>query len=289
LAQAAPAAFRHAFPAEERMSTVTMPEPVAVARRSNHPPIMEVEGLNLWYGHKQALIDVNFDLFPREILAFIGPSGCGKTTALKCLNRMHDEIRDLRQTGRITMHGEDVNAPDLDPPLHRRRFGWVAQRPDPFPMSIYENVAYGPRIHGLVDDTRQAMDVHVEYCLRRALLWDEVKDDLHRQMGTQLSGGQQQRLCIARALSVDPEVLLMDEPTGSIDPIATAGIEELMVRLKDQVSIVLITHSMMQARRLADRVAFFHLGRLMEIGSTDAMFSHPRSAECRRFIAGQSG
>jgi len=259
-----------------------------VAARSNRPPMMEIRGLDLWYGAKQALIGVDFDLYGSEILAFIGPSGCGKTTALKCLNRMHDGTRDLRMSGRITMHGQDIHAPEVDPPLHRRRFGWVAQKPNPFPMSIWHNVAYGAQIHGLTRD-RADLDAHVEDCLRRAHLWDEVKDILHKAQGTDLSGGQQQRLCIARALSTKPEVLLMDEPTGSIDPIATAGIEELMDTLRPDHSIVIVTHSMMQARRIADRVAYFHLGRLLEIGATEQVFTAARSPEARRFIAGQFG
>ena len=256
--------------------------------RSNRPPVMEIRDINLWYGEKQALIDVNFDLHESEILAFIGPSGCGKTTTLKCLNRMHDGTRDLRMSGRITMHGQDIHGEDVDPPLHRRRFGWVAQKPNPFPMTIWRNVAYGAQIHGITRD-RAELEAHVEDCLRRAHLWDEVKDKLHTMEGTELSGGQQQRLCIARALSTKPEVLLMDEPTGSIDPIATAAIEDLMLSLKPDHSIVVVTHSMMEARRLADRVAYFHLGRLLEIGPTEQVFTAARSDEARRFIAGKFG
>lgn len=263
------------------------PQPLASAR-SNRPPVMEIRDLNLWYGEKQALFDVDFDLHESEILAFIGPSGCGKTTALKCLNRMHDDTRDLHITGRIMMRGQDIQAPEVDPPLHRRKFGWVAQKPNPFPSSIWHNVAYGAQIHGLTRD-RADLDAHVEDCLRRAHLWDEVKDRLHKAKGTDLSGGQQQRLCIARALSTKPEVLLMDEPTGSIDPIATATIEELMLSLKPDHSIVVVTHSMMEARRLADRVAYFHLGRLLEIGPTEQVFTAARTAEARRFIEGKFG
>jgi len=255
---------------------------------SNQPPLITVRDINFWYGEKHALIDVSFDLFPNEILAFIGPSGCGKSTALKCLNRMHDDIRDVRMTGRIEMDGQDIHAPRIDPPLHRRRFGWVAQKPNPFPMSIWDNVAYGAKIHGLMP-TRAALDAHVEDCLRRAQLWDEVKDHLHDMEGTELSGGQQQRLCIARALSTKPDVLLMDEPTGSIDPIATARVEELMLELRPDHAIVVITHSMMEARRIADRVAFFHLGRLIEIGPNEQIFTNARTEEARRFIAGKFG
>jgi phosphate transport system ATP-binding protein len=254
----------------------------------NTAPFMEIRDLNLWYGEKQALIDVNFDLHPGEALAFIGPSGCGKSTALKCLNRMHDDTRDVRITGQLVLDGEDIHDPDVDPPLLRRRFGWVAQKPNPFPSSIWNNVAYGARLHGLMRDKAE-LEGHVETCLRRAHLWEEVRDDLHRKAGTDLSGGQQQRLCIARALSTQPDVLLMDEPTGSIDPIATAKVEELVLELKESKAIVIITHSMMQARRVADRVAYFHLGRLLEIGPTETMFTHAKTREARAFIDGQFG
>lgn len=257
-------------------------------RLSNRAPLMVLERVNLWYGETHALRDVSFDLYPGEILAFIGPSGCGKSTALKCLNRMHDGTRGVRIEGRIEMEGQDIHAPDIDPPMHRRRFGWVAQKPNPFPMSIWNNVAYGTKLHGLTRNKDDLHD-HVEECLRRAHLWDEVKDHLHDMDGTELSGGQQQRLCVARALSTKPDVLLMDEPTGSIDPIATAKIEELMLSLKPDHAIVVVTHSMMQARRLADRVAYFHLGELLEVGPTEQVFSTPRTDEARRFIEGKFG
>jgi phosphate transport system ATP-binding protein len=186
------------------------------------------------------------------------------------------------------MEGQDIHREGLDPPLHRRRFGWVAQKPNPFPRSVYDNVAYPARLHGIVRG-RAALDAHVEDCLRRARLWDEVADILHTARGTDLSGGQQQRLCIARALSQRPDVLLMDEPTGSIDPIATEAIEDLLLELKADHAIVVITHSMMEARRIADRVAVFHLGRLVEIGPTERVFTDPVSPEARRFIAGRTG
>lgn len=255
---------------------------------NNASPLIEVKDLNLWYGEKHALIDVNFDLFPNEILAFIGPSGCGKSTALKCLNRMHDYTPDVRIQGSIHMTGHSINASDIDPPLHRRRFGWVAQKPNPFPTSVYDNVAYGARIHGLAKDQAD-LDEQVETCLRQAMMWDEVKDHLHKMDGTELSGGQQQRLCIARALATRPEVLLMDEPTGSIDPIATQAIEELMLELRSQLSVVVVTHSMMEAKRIADRVAYFHLGKLLEVGPTDLVFKAARSKEARDFISGAFG
>jgi phosphate transport system ATP-binding protein len=249
---------------------------------------MSVRELSLWYGAKQALKNVSFDLYNQEILAFIGPSGCGKSTALKCLNRMHDNTRDIRIEGRITMHGADIHAPEVDPPVHRARFGWVAQKPNPFAMSIYDNVAYGARIHGLVR-RRAETDDHVAQCLQRAQLWDEVKDHLHKKTGHDLSGGQQQRLCIARALSTKPEVLLMDEPTGSIDPVATEAIEDLMLHLREDHAVVVITHSMMQARRVADRVAYFHLGELREVAAAEMMFSAPRDKDAAAFIGGKVG
>jgi len=267
-------------------STGTLARPGA-ARTEGHP-LIEVCALDLWYGDAQALRGVSFDLNHAEILAFIGPSGCGKTTALKCLNRMHDDTRGMRIAGRILMDGQDIHAPEVDPPLHRRRFGWVAQKPNPFAWSVWENVAYGARIHGLADG-HDALDALVEDCLRRAHLWDEVKDDMHSRSGLDLSGGQQQRLCIARALSTLPEVLLMDEPTGSIDPIATAHVEELMLDLKRDHAIVVVTHSMMEAHRIADRVAYFHLGELREIGPTEQVFTAARDPEARAFIAGKFG
>ncbi|MFW5655437.1 MAG: phosphate ABC transporter ATP-binding protein [Roseicyclus sp.] len=259
-------------------------------QRRNASPLIEVAGLDLWYDHGavQALKDISLEVLPGEVLAFIGPSGCGKSTMLKTFNRMHDMDYGVRIRGRIALEGHDIRDPSVDPPLLRRRFGWVAQKPNPFPMSIWRNLAYGPRIHGLVRD-RAEMEAHVEDCLRRAHLWDEVKDVLHTTDGTSLSGGQQQRLCIARALSTRPDVLLMDEPTGSIDPIATAKVEELVMELKADKAIILVTHSMMQARRVADRVAVFHLGRLVEIGPTEDVFDHPKSPEARSFIGGVTG
>ncbi|MEM8632510.1 MAG: phosphate ABC transporter ATP-binding protein [Pseudomonadota bacterium] len=255
---------------------------------TNQPPLIEVSGLNLWYGDTQALIDVDFDLYPGEILAFIGPSGCGKSTALKCLNRMHDATRGVRIAGRIRMNGTDIHDSRIDPPVHRRRFGWVAQKPNPFTRSIWDNVAYGARLHGLFSKEADLV-THVEGCLRRAGLWDEVADEVHTKSGVDLSGGQQQRLCIARALSTKPDVLLMDEPTGSIDPIATERIEALMKDLSRDHAIVIITHSMAQAARIADRVAYFHLGRLLEIGPTEQVFKRPRTPEAQDFISGALG
>ena len=263
-------------------------DPLITTSPRNSDAVMTVRDLSLFYGEKQALKNVNFDLYSHEILAFIGPSGCGKSTALKSLNRMHDDTRGVRITGRIEMHGKDIHDSSIDPPEYRRRFGWVAQKPNPFPKSVWENVAYGARIHGL---TRNKADFanHVESCLRRAHLWDEVKDELHSRGGDTLSGGQQQRLCIARALATEPEVMLMDEPTGSIDPIATAKVEELMMSLREDHSVVVITHSMMEARRVADRVAYFHMGELLECGSNAQMFGGARNPKARAFIEGKFG
>ncbi|MQY41994.1 ATP-binding cassette domain-containing protein [Epibacterium sp. SM1969] len=262
--------------------------PITPSLQHNDAPLMRVRDLSLYYGQKQALDGVTFDLYPQEILAFIGPSGCGKTTALKCLNRMHDGNRGVRIEGSIEMEGVDIHDPDIDPPLLRRRFGWVAQKPNPFPFSIWRNVAYGARIHGLMNSSAD-LDAHVENCLRRAFLWDEVKDHLHTKQGTSLSGGQQQRLCVARALATQPDVLLMDEPTGSVDPVATAKLEALMLELKSSHSIVVVTHSMMEAKRIADRVAYFHLGQLLEIGSTQMIFDHPADPRTRAFVGGKFG
>lgn len=252
------------------------------------PPLMTVRNLNLWYGNKHALKDVSFDLYPAELLAFIGPSGCGKSTALKCLNRMHDDTRGVRMTGTLTFDDADIMGAGIDPPEYRRHFGWVAQKPNPFPKSIYENVAYPARIHGLCP-TKAALDAQVERCLTRAHLWDEVKDTLHTKSGLDLSGGQQQRLCIARALATDPKVMLMDEPTGSIDPIATERVEELMIDLRQDHAVVVITHSMMQARRVANRVAYFHMGALRELAETELMFTAAQDPQAAAFIAGRFG
>jgi phosphate transport system ATP-binding protein len=262
--------------------------PIVITRSPAPPALIEVRNLNVWYESSHALIDVSFDLKQGEILAFIGPSGCGKTTALKCLNRMLDDVRGIRIEGSILMNGKDIYSPDVDLPELRRRFGWVAQMPNPFARTVYENVAYGAQIHGLTRDQAD-LDQHVESCLRRADLWDEVKDILHSEQGTSLSGGQQQRLCIARALGINPEVLLMDEPTGSIDPIATKRVEQLILNLRGAQSIIVITHSMMEARRIADRVAMFYLGRLVEIGPTAQIFDHPAIPQTQNFIHGAVG
>lgn len=250
-------------------------------------PLLTVENVNFWYGSKQALHDVSMEVYRGEIVAFMGPSGCGKSTLLKLFNRMHDEIPGTRMTGRIVFDGQDIDDPELDPVLLRRRFGWVAQVPNPFTRTVYENVAYGARLHGLVDSGPE-MDAHVWDCLQRAHLWDEVADRLE-DPGTDLSGGQQQRLCIARALSIMPEILLMDEPCSSIDPIGSAAIERLILELKVTVPVVIITHNLEQARRLADRVAFFNMGELVEYGPARDVFDTPRHKMTQRFLAGAFG
>ncbi len=269
-------------------------EAAAVERIPADDPdlLMRVERLSFWYGAKQALVDIDLDLRRGEVIAFIGPSGCGKSTLLKCLNRMQDDIRGARLKGALRMadgagHMRDVYGGDVDPPEHRRRFGWVAQKPNPFPTSVFENLAYPARLHGLVYG-RAAMRAHVETLLKRAALWDELKDRL-REPGTALSGGQQQRLCIARALSLDPELMLMDEPCGSLDPISTERVEDLIRSLGSEVGIVIITHNMEQARRISQRVAFFHLGRLMEVGPTESFFTAPKTRQAQGYLAGWYG
>ncbi len=269
------------------LDTVKDQAPPPDGDRRNAPPLLTVRNVDFWYGQKQALFDVSLDVYPGEIVCLMGPSGCGKTTLLKLLNRMQDEVVGARMTGQIVFDGQDIDDPDLDVVLLRRRFGWVAQKPNPFPKSVRENIAFGPRIHSIVDEGPD-MDNHVEDCLRRAQAWDELKDRLEHN-AIDLSGGQQQRLCIARALSIRPDMLLMDEPCASIDPIATAAIEELILELKEDVPVVMITHSMAQARRLADRVAFFHLGRLIESGPADRFFDHPQTLQTRRYLMGAFG
>jgi phosphate transport system ATP-binding protein len=249
-------------------------------------PLLTLDRVDFWYGAKQALFAVDLDIHDREVLAFIGPSGCGKSTLLRCLNRMNDVIAGARVAGRIEFDGEDVYAPDVDPPVIRKRFGWVAQKPNPFPWSIRENVAYGARLHGLAEGA--ALEDHVRRCLERAGLWAEVADTLGMS-GLDLSGGQQQRLCIARALSTEPEVLLMDEPCGSLDPIATERVERLIGDLRRDRAIVIVTHNLMQARRIADRVAFFYEGRIVEIGPTAQIFDAPRTERCARYVNGEYG
>ena len=243
--------------------------------------------VNVTYGDIQALFDVSVDIPDKSVTAFIGPSGCGKSTFLRCLNRMNDTISTCRVRGRIELDGMNIQDKSVDPVLLRARVGMVFQKPNPFPKSVYANVAYGPRIHGLVR-TKQELDELVETSLRSAALWDEVKDRLEAP-GTGLSGGQQQRLCIARAIATSPEVLLMDEPCSALDPIATSQIEELIHRLKEDYSVVIVTHSMQQAARVSQRTAFFHLGWLVEYNRTEDIFTNPQDTRTESYITGRIG
>ncbi len=243
--------------------------------------------VNVYYGAKQAIDNVSIDIATEHVTAFIGPSGCGKSTFLRALNRMNDTIPSCRVEGEIKLDGEDIYAGDMDVVQLRARVGMVFQKPNPFPKSIYENVAYGPRIHGLANGKTE-MDAIVEKSLKRAGLWDEVKDRL-TEAGTALSGGQQQRLCIARAIAVSPEVILMDEPCSALDPIATARIEELIDELKGRYAIVIVTHSMQQAARVSQRTAFFHLGAMVEYGTTESIFQTPREKRTQDYITGRYG
>ena len=252
-------------------------------------PISKVvaRDVNVFYGEKHALQHVDIDVPARAVTAFIGPSGCGKSTFLRCINRMNDTIPICRVTGSITVDGLDIYDPALDVVQLRARVGMVFQKPNPFPKSIYENVAYGPRLHGMAS-SKAELDALVEDSLRRASLWNEVSDRLD-QPGTGLSGGQQQRLCIARAIAVSPEIILMDEPCSALDPIATARIEELIDELKENFTIIIVTHSMQQAARVSQRTAFFHLGRLVEEGSTEQIFSNPKDRRTQDYITGRFG
>jgi len=243
--------------------------------------------VSVFYGDKQALDSVSIDIATEYVTAFIGPSGCGKSTFLRTLNRMNDTIANARVEGEITLDGEDIYRSGMDVVQLRARVGMVFQKPNPFPKSIYENVAYGPRIHGL-SGSKSELDAIVERSLKRAGLWDEVKDRL-ADSGTALSGGQQQRLCIARAIAVDPEVILMDEPCSALDPIATAKIEELIGELKGNYAIVIVTHSMQQAARVSQRTASFHLGKMVEYGKTSEIFTAPREERTKDYITGRYG
>ena len=248
---------------------------------------MSARNVNVHYGEKQAIMDVSLDIGKHEVIAMIGPSGCGKSTFLRSLNRMNDIIPICRVEGDITLDGEDIYGGKQDTVLLRARVGMVFQKPNPFPKTIYENVAYGPRIHGLAHNKAE-MDEIVEQSLRRASLFDEVKDQLDKP-GTGLSGGQQQRLCIARAIAVSPEVILMDEPCSALDPIATARIEELIDELKEKYTIAIVTHSMQQAARVSQRTAYFHLGKLIEVGDTKQVFTMPRHELTENYITGRFG
>lgn len=243
--------------------------------------------VNVFYGEKQALFDVNLEVARNSVTALIGPSGCGKSTFLRCLNRMNDTIDICRITGEITLDNQNIYDPKIDVVELRARVGMVFQKPNPFPKSIYENISYGPRIHGLTN-SKAELDEIVESSLRKAAIWEEVKDRLN-EPGTGLSGGQQQRLCIARAIAVSPEVILMDEPCSALDPIATAKVEELIDELRGNFTIVIVTHSMQQAARVSQRTAMFHLGKLVEVGATDKMFTNPDNKLTQDYITGRFG
>lgn len=247
---------------------------------------IKVRDLDLYYGQNHALKSVNMDIRKNAITAFIGPSGCGKSTFLKTLNRMNDLVDNVVITGKVCLDGEDIYAPDVDTTLLRKRVGMVFQQPNPFPMSIYDNIAYGPRVHGIKD--KHQLDMIVEKSLKGAAIFEEVKDRL-KSSALGLSGGQQQRICIARALAVEPEVLLMDEPTSALDPISTAKIEELMEELKKQYTVVVVTHNMQQAVRISDDTAFFLVGEMVEFGNTKQIFSYPQDKRTEDYITGRFG
>ena len=248
---------------------------------------ISIKNLNVFYAEKQALFDVNLNIMEREVTSLIGPSGCGKSTLLKCLNRMNDLIDICTMDGQVMIDGANINTPDQDPVLLRSKVGMVFQKPNPFPKSIYDNVAYGPRLHGMAQ-SKDELDSMVIKSLTRAGLYDEVKNRLF-EAGTGLSGGQQQRLCIARALAVNPEIILMDEPCSALDPIATAKIEELIEELKRKYTIVIVTHSMQQAARVSDRTAYMHMGELIESGFTKNIFSNPQHQKTQDNITGRIG
>jgi phosphate transport system ATP-binding protein len=248
---------------------------------------ISTRNLNVYYGAKQALFNINLDLMEKKVTALIGPSGCGKSTFIRCLNRMNDVIDICKVDGSIKVDGSEINEKNVDVNKIRERIGMVFQKPNPFPKSIYDNIAYGPRIHGLAEN-QNVLDEIVENSLKKAALWEEVKDRLN-QPGTSLSGGQQQRLCIARAISINPEVILMDEPCSALDPIATAKIEELIDELKKSYTIVIVTHSMSQAARVSQNTGFFHLGKLMEFNLTEKIFKNPDNKMTQDYITGRFG
>ena len=254
---------------------------------SSKDVVMSVKDCNVFYGENQALKNINLEVGKSEVIALIGPSGCGKSTFLRCLNRLNDTIDSCRVTGEFSLEGEDIYSGDMDVVLLRARVGMVFQKPNPFPKSIYENVAYGPKIHGITTSKRE-LDELVDLSLDRAGLLDEVKDRIHSP-GTSLSGGQQQRLCIARAIAIKPDVILMDEPCSALDPIATEKIEGLINELKENYAIVMVTHSMSQAARVSQRAAYFHLGNLIEVGDTKKIFEDPEHELTKNYIYGRTG
>jgi phosphate transport system ATP-binding protein len=280
---------RHASDIQHSSDAAKVAPVVAAAALSPEPSLplkMRAQGLAVSYGSKTAIKDVSIDVHANQVLALIGPSGCGKSTFLRSLNRMNDTVPDVKVTGHVELDGEAIYGPDVDPVLVRRRVGMVFQRSNPFPKSIFENVAYGLRIAGVSE--RGVLAGRVERALRHAALWEEVKDRLD-ESGLVLSGGQQQRLCIARALAVEPEVLLMDEPASALDPIATAKVEDLVAELRDELTIVIVTHNMQQAARVSQRTGFFYMGRLVEVGDTTQIFTRPRERETEDYITGRFG
>jgi len=264
-----------------------VPTSRSVAEATPNLAKITTNGVDVYYGDKQALKSVDLDIYENEVIALIGPSGCGKSTFIRCLNRMNDMIEICRVEGRILLDGEDIYGKRVDPVQLRARVGMVFQKPNPFPKSIFDNVAYGPKIHGLVRD-KGDLDEIVMTSLERAGLIDEVRDRLN-EPGTGLSGGQQQRLCIARAIAVEPEVILMDEPCSALDPIATARIEELMDELRENYTMVIVTHSMQQAARVSQRTAFFHMGEIVEVGETAQIFTNPKDERTQGYITGRFG
>ncbi len=255
-------------------------------KKETNPSKIVVQHLNLHYGENHALKDININIAQNAVTAFIGPSGCGKSTFLKCLNRMNDLVDCVKIDGTVTIDGEDIYSPKVDTTLLRKKVGMVFQQPNPFPMSIYDNIAYGPRIHGIT--AKAKLDDIVERSLRDAAIFEEVKDRL-KKSALGLSGGQQQRLCIARALAVEPEILLMDEPTSALDPISTLKVEDLMEDLKKKYTVVVVTHNMQQAARVSDYTAFFLLGELIEFDTTDTIFKHPSQKKTEDYITGRFG
>lgn len=263
------------------------PSPNSVPNTAIDSVKIAARDINVYYGAKRALNGINLDVYAKSVTALIGPSGCGKSTFLRCINRMNDTIANCRTTGEVLLDGENIYADAVDVVRLRARVGMVFQKPNPFPKSIYDNIAYGPRIHGLAKN-RGELDEIVQQSLERASLWKEVKDRLN-DLGTGLSGGQQQRLCIARAIAVNPEVILMDEPCSALDPIATAKVEELISELMENYTIIIVTHSMQQAARVSQRTAFFHLGDLVEVGETEKIFTNPRDERTHGYITGRFG
>ncbi len=252
---------------------------------ANPEAVLRSEGFSLWYGDFQAIDGITLEIPKNQVTAIIGPSGCGKSTYLRALNRMNDLISAVHVDGQVLYHGQNIYDRGVDPVQVRRHIGMVFQKPNPFPKSIYENIAFGLRVNGLSD----SMDDRVETALKRAALWDEVKDDLHDKKGLDLSGGQQQRLCIARALAIEPDILLMDEPASALDPIATAKIEDLIHELKQNYTVAIVTHNMQQAARVSDRTAFFYLGRLVEVDTTTKIFENPDQKQTEDYVTGKFG